>query len=88
MDDAEMTCREFVELVTEYIEGALSEERRSALHAHIDECGGCSEYLRQMQLTIRALGDLPLDRALAGGTREAAMAAFREFQAERGRPHE
>jgi hypothetical protein len=82
-----MTCREFVELVTEYIEGALDEPRRAALHAHIDACGGCSEYLRQMKLTIEALGELPLDDNLAG-TREAALAAFRRFRAEAGRAHD
>ena len=84
--EAEMSCREFVEIVTEYMEGALSESRREALHAHIDECGGCSEYLRQMQLTVRALGELPLDNNL-GGIREAALDAFRELRSEDGHGH-
>ena len=80
----EMTCREFVEVVTEYLEGALSDERRAALHAHIDDCGGCTAYLKQMQQTIGALrglaesGDLP-------ATREAILAAFRA--AHNGHPH-
>ena len=84
---AEMSCREFVELVTEYIEGALDEPRRAALHAHIDECGGCTEYLRQMKLTIKALGELPLDNNLAG-TRAAALEAFRRLHAGAGHSHD
>ena len=65
--DEEMSCREFVEIVTEYLEGALSEERRAALHAHIDECGGCSAYLAQMEQTIAALRGLDGERDLPGG---------------------
>ena len=77
-DEAEITCRQFVELVTEYLEGALSATRRAELHAHLDECGGCSAYLEQMRATIAGLrglaetGDLPEARV-------AALAAFREF---------
>ena len=84
---AEMTCREFVELVTEYMEGALDEARRAALHAHIDACGGCTEYLRQMKLTVSALGELPLDDNLAG-TREAAIAAFLRLRGGDGHSHD
>ncbi len=71
-----MTCREFVEIVTEYLEGAFSEERRAELDAHIHECGGCSAYLAQMRQTVTALGWLAEDGELPK-TREAALAAFR-----------
>ena len=74
--DEEMSCREFVEIVTEYLEGALSEERRAALHAHIDECGGCSAYLAQMEHTIAALRGLD-GNGISPEARNAALAAFR-----------
>lgn len=73
-----MTCQEFVELVTEYLEGALTEERRSELHAHIDECGGCTRYLQQMRDTIAALATLPPENGFLE-SREAAMDAFRRL---------
>ena len=74
--DDEMTCREFVEIVTEYLEGALSAERRASLHAHIDECGGCSAYLKQMEQTIGALRGLDTN-GISPEARNAAVAAFR-----------
>lgn len=71
-----MTCREFVEEVTEYLEGGLSEARRAELHAHIDECGGCAAYLDQMRRTVVALRQLG-DELSSPAAREAALAAFR-----------
>ena len=79
MSPREMSCQEFVELVTEYLEGALTEERRAELHAHIDECGGCSRYLQQMRDTIAALSTLPPDNGFLE-SREAAMEAFRRLR--------
>ena len=79
MSPREMSCQEFVELVTEYLEGALTEERRAELHAHIDECGGCSRYLQQMRDTIAALATLPPDNGFPE-SREAAMEAFRRLR--------
>lgn len=76
--DAEISCREFVELVTEYIEGALSDARRAQLDAHIDACGGCTAYLEQMQQTIAGLSGLA-ERGELREPRAAALAAFREF---------
>jgi len=80
MSARDISCREFVELVTEHLEGALSEERRAELHAHMDECGGCSRYLEQMRATIAALAALPPDNGFLE-SREAAMDAFRRLRA-------
>jgi anti-sigma factor RsiW len=80
--DTEITCREFVELVGDYLEGRLAEARRVELEVHIGECDGCEAYLRQIRLTIvalRALGQTEDFRR----TREQALAAFRELRAGR-----
>jgi predicted anti-sigma-YlaC factor YlaD len=53
-----MNCRELVELVTDYVEGALPEVRAQEMHAHLQECVDCLRYLGQMQLTARLLGRL------------------------------
>jgi anti-sigma factor RsiW len=58
-DPAEMTCRELVELVTDYLEGVLPSADRRRFEAHLTECSGCRAYVDQMRQTIRLLGKLP-----------------------------
>ena len=41
-----MTCREFVELVTDYLEGTLPDSERVRMEAHLAECDGCTGYSR------------------------------------------
>jgi anti-sigma factor RsiW len=55
---AEMGCQDLVELVTEYLEGALDDDRRAAVEAHLADCEGCSAYLDQIRTTIRVTGTL------------------------------
>ena len=50
-----MDCQELVELVTDYLEGALSETRADEVEAHLRECVDCLRYLGQIQLTTRLL---------------------------------
>jgi len=54
-------CRELVEPVTEYLEGALSDEEARALREHVQECVDCLRYVGQIQLTARLLGKLSVD---------------------------
>jgi anti-sigma factor RsiW len=54
-----MTCRELVELVTEYLEGTLLGHDRMRLEAHLAECSHCEEYIAQMRRTVAVLGQLP-----------------------------
>jgi hypothetical protein len=79
----EMTCKEFVELVTDLIEGQLAEAKRVEAEMHLGECGGCVAYLEQIRATIAGL------RALAESddfprTREQALAAFRGLKGDGG----
>jgi anti-sigma factor RsiW len=53
-----MTCKELVELVTEYLEGALSPEERERFEAHLADCQGCTTYFDQMRQTITLVGSL------------------------------
>ena len=55
-----MDCRELVELVTEYLEGALPEERARLVREHLDECVDCLRYFGQIQLTARLLGEITI----------------------------
>lgn len=53
-----MTCREMVELVTDYLEGTLSRRVRRRVDEHLAVCDGCTTYLEQMRETIRLTGML------------------------------
>ncbi len=70
---AELTCRELVELVTEYLEGTLPEPERLRFDAHLAECPYCQTYLEQMRQTIAPVGRLTEDTidAEEGGSARA-----------------
>jgi anti-sigma factor RsiW len=75
-----MTCRELVELVTSYLEGALSLEDRLRFESHIEGCDGCTRYLRQMRQTIRLTGRLRIDD-VPPEAEAALLQAFRDWSA-------
>ncbi len=58
-----MDCQEVVELVTDYLEGALAGTRAHEVEAHVQECVDCLRYLGQIQLTARLLNQLTEDVA-------------------------
>jgi anti-sigma factor RsiW len=75
----ELTCRELVELVTDYVEGRLSPGDRARFEAHLAECEACETYLAQMRQTIRALGRLPAE-SLGPQATETLLDAFRDWK--------
>ncbi len=77
MIDAEaLSCQELVELVTDYLEGALDTATRAAFDRHIAGCPDCTRYLRQLELIVRATGRLtPSD--LSPEAEDALLQAFR-----------
>jgi hypothetical protein len=76
-DDVVVTvaCREFVELVTEYLEGTLSDDVERAIAAHLDLCEPCVVYLEQMRSTASTLRTLA-GRALPLAARERLLGVF------------
>ena len=52
----ELVCRQVVELVTDYLEDALSADDRRRFERHLAGCPHCTEYLAQMRETIRLAG--------------------------------
>ena len=56
-----LICQEVVEMVTDYLEGALPRGERRRLEAHLADCPHCTEYLAQMRTTIRLTGRLEPD---------------------------
>lgn len=71
----ELACREFVELVTDYLEGALEPSRRAAMDRHLRDCAFCVDYLDQVRATIAATGHLRVS-SIAPATRGKVLAAF------------
>ncbi len=58
MASNELTCKELVELVTDYLEGVLPPAERRRFEEHLAGCQGCWNYLQQMRATIRLTGQL------------------------------
>jgi anti-sigma factor RsiW len=54
----DLECQQAVELVTDYLEGALSRRQRRRFEAHIRACPNCSAYLEQIQAVIAASGSI------------------------------
>ena len=74
-----LNCDEVVELVTDYLEGAMPDEDRTRFELHLVACEPCDLYLDQMRETIRAVGRLsPADTDPAG--LEALLHAFRGWR--------
>ena len=72
-----LDCNEVVELVTEFLDGALRADERDSVVAHLEQCDGCGAYLAQVRATVLALGqvqDPPIDEQF----RNRLLAAFRE----------
>jgi anti-sigma factor RsiW len=61
IDTEAFSCQELVELVTDYLEGALSPGDLRRFDAHIAGCDACTEYLRQLRETIRVVGTITPD---------------------------
>jgi anti-sigma factor RsiW len=72
----QITCRDFVEMVTDYLEGQIAAVERHAINEHLGECPGCAEYVRQMRLTIEGLRGLASDEVMFPQTRNELMRAF------------
>jgi hypothetical protein len=54
-----VACKEFVELVTEHLDGTLPTRLDQAIAAHLELCEPCVHYLEQMRGTVSLLGTLP-----------------------------
>jgi anti-sigma factor RsiW len=77
-----ITCREFVELATEFLEDRLPASERERFEDHLALCPGCQAYMEQLRATLRALGRIP-EEALSAAAREELLHAFRDWKAAR-----
>jgi anti-sigma factor RsiW len=75
-----LTCKEMVELVTDYFEGALSRSDRRRFERHLDACDGCTTYVEQMRQVVFTLGELTED-SISPEAKDALLHAFRDWKA-------
>ncbi len=79
MPSNELTCKEMVELVTEYLEGTLSPADKQRFEAHLAGCDGCTTYLEQMRQTIRLTGRL-IEEQISDQAKESLLNTFRDWK--------
>ena len=75
----ELSCRDLVELVTDYLENALPQAERARFEEHLIACPGCQTYLEQMRQTIDLLGRVT-EESLEPAARDQLLDLFRNWK--------
>jgi predicted anti-sigma-YlaC factor YlaD len=79
MSEQALTCHEVIELLSNYIEGALSTDERRRVDEHLALCDGCTTYLDQMREAIRLSG-MVTEEQVPEDDKTALLAAFRDWR--------
>jgi anti-sigma factor RsiW len=74
-----ISCQEVVELVTDYLEGAMAPAEVARFEHHLSLCDGCVWYVEQIRMTAEAVGRVG-EEDVPPETRDGLVAAFREFK--------
>lgn len=74
-------CREVVELVSEYLEGALSAEQMTLFELHLNLCDGCSSFVEQVRTTAAIAGRFSEDQ-IPDEMKSKLLGAFRDWKRE------
>ncbi|MEP7287532.1 MAG: zf-HC2 domain-containing protein [Chloroflexota bacterium] len=81
MAETELTCKELVELVTDYLEGTLPLEAHQRFESHLVGCKGCQAYLKQMRKTITLVGKLT-EESVTPRQEQTLLRVFRHWKTE------
>ncbi len=76
MSYEDLPCVDFVEIVTDYLEGSLSVSERLMMERHLAFCSPCVDYIDQMRATIAVTGALR-DQDVPDAIIEPLLDAFR-----------
>jgi len=82
---AHIPCKEVVELVTDYLEGALPRSERRRVDYHLARCPLCTTYLAQMRETLRLTGRL-VPEDLSPEMQREFEDLYRKVESEKRRP--
>lgn len=80
-EEVRITCQEFVEMVTDYLEHSLLPEVRKQFEKHAEDCPGCDTYLDQVRRTISMLHQIA-DEPVSAGTKQKLLQAFGQWHNE------
>ena len=75
----DLTCKELVEVITDYFDGAMGDVDRARFERHVAECSGCTAVVSQFRTTIEVAGRLT-EEAVASDQREAMRDVFRRWR--------
>ena len=75
----ELPCQEIVELITDYLEGAMDADLHASFEAHLAGCPHCTHYLEQIRATIGVAGTIRAED-LSPEFRAGLLDAFRRFR--------
>jgi anti-sigma factor RsiW len=73
-----MVCEELVEVVTEYLDGALPRRDRRRFERHLKQCPWCESYLEQIREVVRTLGRLT-EETIPPEARDELLVAFQDW---------
>jgi anti-sigma factor RsiW len=76
-----LQCQEVVELVTDYLDGALPGALAKAVNRHLAGCKDCTGFVEQIRATIALAGALPPED-VPQAVIDALTAAFEEYQSD------
>lgn len=79
MSVPELTCKELVEVVTDYLEGGMPPARRLLFEEHVAFCDWCQTYVEQMRETIRLTGALR-EEDVSPEARDMLLRVFRDWK--------
>ena len=74
-----ISCREVVELVTDYLDGALSDADTERMEEHLKVCPLCVEYVEEIRVTAQLAAVAALELELRPD-RDRLLRAFRGFK--------
>jgi anti-sigma factor RsiW len=77
-----VNCRQVVELMTDYLDGALAAEDRVRFEEHIAGCDGCQAYLAQLKATREVVGRLA-EESVPKTIEDELVKAFRDWTGRR-----
>ena len=70
------SCREVVELASEYLEGAMTTEQMTRFELHLNLCDGCSGFVEQVRATVAMARVLP-EEEIPDDLKGKLLTAFR-----------
>jgi anti-sigma factor RsiW len=74
-----VTCKEVVELMTDYLDGVLSTRDRARFEEHMSGCDGCRAYLSELRTARMLMGRVAAE-PVPEPLKAELMSAFRSWK--------